>query len=170
MAYIDTLTPKEQLVVQKAKVLIPEAFWKVGPTDDAQDEKLFLYAEMVVNDMNWWIPVTMYTVNSMPDRWIGIVLMGMAYFSQLFKQMEVTLQDFNYNDNGLTVNVDQTGKLSVAMVNILKAYGQQVEYMKKAEIFKVGSGLGTPRFQSQIGQFLKIALGSSFAWGSTSSS
>jgi len=168
MAYIDTLTPREQLVLEKAKILIPESFWKVGPDEDTQDMKLFLYAELVVNDMNWWPPTTMYSVNSMPDRWIGIVLLGMAYFTQIFKQMEVTLQDFTYNDNGLTVSVDQTAKLNTGLVNILKAYGQQVEFMKKSHLMTLGAGLGTPRFQSQIGQFLKIALGSSYAWGSSS--
>jgi len=159
MAYTD----KEQFVIDRAKVLLPEAF-----IAEASDDKIFLYAELVVNDMNWFPPTTRYTVNSMPSGWIGIVLMGMAYFAQMFKQMEVTLQDFNYNDNGLTVNIDQTGKINTAMVNMLKAYSQQVEFMKKSLLMTFGAGLGTPRFQSQIGQFLKIALGSSYAWGSSS--
>ena len=163
-------TAKEQLIIDKAKLIVPPGFFMDTVTGAfVSDDKIFLYAEMVVNDMNWFPPTTNYTVNSIPDRWIGIVLMGMAYFANIFKQMEVTLQDFNYNDNGLTVNVDQTSKINTSMVNVLKAYSQQVEFMKKSLLMTYGTGLGTPRFQSQIGQFLKIALGSSYAWGSTSS-
>lgn len=163
-------TPQEQLVIDKAKILMPTGFILDTATGTMiSDEKILLYAELIVNDMNVYPPQTNYTVNSMPNRWIGTTLIGMSYYAQLFKQMEVTLQDFTYNDNGLTVSIDQTAKINTSIVNVMKAYAQQVEFIKKSLLMTFGSGLGTPRFQSQIGQFLKIALGSSYAWGSTSS-
>ena len=155
MAY----TTRELLILEKSKLIVPEGFFY-----GASDEKILAYADLVVNDMNWWPPVTNYDRNSLPDAWFWIMITGMSYFAQLFKQMEATLQDFNYNDNGLSVNVDQVGKISTAQANMLKIYSQQIEWMKKSLLLKMGEGLGTPRFQSQIGQFLKIALGQSFNW------
>ena len=85
----------------------------------------------------------------------------------LFFQMRATLEDFDYTDNGLSVRVDQVGKIGQGMVNMKDSFQHQVENFKKTQIFDIGgAGLGTPRFQSQIGQFLKIALGSAFTWNS----
>ena len=88
-------------------------------------------------------------------------------FAALFLQMRATLEDFSFNDNGLTVQVDQVGKINQSYQNILAIYKDMILKYKKTQIFAVGGkGLGTPRFQSQIGQFLKIALGSAFTWNS----
>jgi hypothetical protein len=70
-----------------------------------------------------------------------------------------------YNDNGLSLNVDQVGKISQSYANILNLYRQMIMGFKKGQIFAVGAtGISTPRYQSQIGQFLKISLGSAFNW------
>ena len=158
MAY----TTREQALLNNCKLVIPGVF-----IAESSDDKILAFVDLVVNDINWWLPYTAYDRNSFPDQWFQTVILGTAYFSQLFKQMEATLQDFNYNDNGLSVNVDQVGKINTGMVNLLKAYGQQIDFIKKAMLLKLGSGIGTPRFQSQIGQFLKISLGQSFSWGSS---
>jgi hypothetical protein len=154
-------TERETLILEKVKLMMPSDF-----IASASDEKILGFVDMVVNDANWFPPLTNYTRETFPDSWLMTIVLGCAYFAQLFKQMEATLQDFNYNDNGLSVQVDQVGKLNTALERILKAYGQQVEFMKKSMIAQMGAGLGTPRFQSQIGQFIKIALGSSFSWNS----
>lgn len=154
-------TEREQILLDKVKLMIPADF-----VAGESDEKILGFVDMVINDMNWWLPMTNYNVGNYPTGWTMTIVLGCAYFAQLFKQMEATLQDFNYSDNGLSVQVDQVGKINTALERILKAYAQQVEYMKKSMLTQMGAGLGTPRFQSQIGQFIKIALGSSFSWNS----
>ena len=153
-ANLNNLTPKEQALFNGVVVVMPDAF-----VADAGPQKVFGLIDLVVNDMNWWLPYTNFDRNSIPDNWIQTVILGTNVFAQVFKQMDATLQDFSYNDNGLTVQVDQVGKLNTAHANMLKIYSQQVGYIKKAYLLQKGVGLGTPRFQSQIGQFLKLALG-----------
>ena len=155
------ITERDQKLLDQCKLVIPESFIAGEP-----DEKILAFCDMVINDINWFPPLTIYDRSNYPDQWFNSIVLGVAYFAMLFKQMEATLQDFDYNDNGLSVRVDQVGKINTAIERMLKAYAQQTEFMKKSMIASMGAGLGTPRFQSQLGQFIKIALGSSFNWGS----
>jgi hypothetical protein len=160
MAY----TTREENLLTAVKRVMPAAF-----IVDAGDDKLLGFIDLVVNDINWWLPHTNYNVRTFPDGWFQTIVLGTNVFAQMFKQMEATLQDFDYNDNGLSVRVDQVGKINIAMANMIKVYSEQIKYIKRAMMLGMGVGLGTPRFQSCIGQFLKIALGSSFAWNSVPS-
>lgn len=154
-------TEREQNLLERIKLVVPANFL-IGSSDD----KILAFVDLVVNDINWILPYTNWDRNTFPNNWFQSVILGTAYFSMLFKQMEVTLEDFTYSDSGLSVTITQTEKINTAIANMLKAYIQQVEYMKKKLVLEKCVGLGTPRFQSQIGQFLKIALGSAFTWGS----
>jgi hypothetical protein len=154
-------TARETVLLEKCKLVVPPEF-----ITTSSDEKILVYIDLVINDINWCPPMTNYNRNSIPDNMI--VIMGTAYFSQLFKQMSATLEDFNYNDSGLTVQIDQVGKINVAIERIMKVYVTQTEYMKKHLLCGEFAGLGSPRYQSQLSQFIKIALGSSFNWGSSS--
>jgi hypothetical protein len=154
-------TPREDKLLHDTKLLIPESFIAGAP-----DEKILLFIDLVINDINTWPPYTVFDRESFPDNRLGILYMGVSYMVQLFKQMEVTLQDFNYNDSGLSVTIDQTTKLNTSIEKIYKIYSQQVEFMKKSLLVGYGVGLGSPRYQSQIGQFLKLALSQSFSWRS----
>lgn len=158
MAY----TPAEQRLLDKLKIVIPLNFQA-----ESSDDKLLAFGDLVINDFNWWAPHSGYTRETWPPELDGTYIIGTSVFVSLFKQMEATLQDFEYNDNGLSVRVDQVGKINTQHVNMLNMYKQQVEYAKKILLISQGGqGLGSPRFQSQIGQFLKLSLGSSFSWNS----
>ncbi len=155
-------TEREQFVIQKARELMPENFSVNTP-----DIKILAYAEVILTDINVFPPLTGFTVESVPELVLPILFFGIALFSEMFFQMRATLEDFEYNDNGLYVRVDQVGKIEISYRNMLEQYKFMITNFKKTEILKVGvKGLGTPRFQSQIGQFLKIALGSAFNWNS----
>jgi hypothetical protein len=134
---------------------------------ESSDDKLLAFGDLVINDFNWWPPTSGYTRENWPETLDGTYIIGASVFASLFKQMEASLQDFEYNDNGLSVRVDQVGKINTQHINMLNIYKQQVEYAKKSLLIATGGqGLGSPRFQSQIGQFIKIALGSSMTWSS----
>jgi len=153
-------TAREQELLDKIKCVMPANF--IAESDDV---KILCFGDLVISDINWWPPYSNFTRETLPVELDQIVVLGVSIFAMLFKQMEATLQDFDYSDNGLTVRVDQVGKINTTHVNILKIYQQQVDWAKKALLLRTGGqGLGTPKFQSQIGQFLKLALGSSFSW------
>lgn len=155
-------TAKQQDIITRARTLMPENFSANTP-----DEKILAYAEVILSDINFFPPLTGFTTESIPDSLIPILLFGVSVFTLLFLQCRAVLEDFSFNDNGLTVQVDQVGKINTAQQNMLQVYKTMIENYKKTQIFEIGgAGLGTPRFQSQIGQFLKISLGSAFSWNS----
>jgi hypothetical protein len=156
-------TSAEQQVIAQSRKLMPEIFSR-----NTRDEKILAYAQLVLADINTtFLPATNFTIADVGTNTTlaEILYFGISLMTELFLQARATLADFQYNDNGLSLNVDQVGKISQSYTNMLTFYRQLIVGFKKAQIFSVGAvGLGTPRYQSQIGQFLKIALGSSFSW------
>jgi hypothetical protein len=169
-------TSAEQVVIQHVRCLLPEVFSR-----NTRDAKILCYAGVILADINAFTPYTSYTITDVvgSPTLAGIFYFGVSLMTELFMQMRATLEDFQYNDNGLSLNVDQVGKIAQAYQNMLEFYRNMIVNFKKALIFGSGVaggvgggagggvgavGLGTPRYQSQIGQFLKISLGSAFSW------
>lgn len=153
-------SPRQQLIIDKARELMPYDF-----SNNIKDEVILAYVDVILMDINVWPPLTGFTIDSVPDNVLPLLYFGVQIFSAIFMQMRATLEDFTYNDNGLSVQVDQVGKIDPVYKNLLEMYRLQITNFKKTQIFAVGGkGLGTPRYQSQIGQFLKMALGSAFTW------
>ncbi|MGH7975007.1 MAG: hypothetical protein ACREBR_05750 [bacterium] len=157
-----SFTSAEQMVISKSRKLMPEIFSR-----NTRDEKILAYVSLVLADINNFPPLTNFTINDLASNpnLAEIVYFGVTLTSELFLQARATLEDFQYNDNGLSLNVDQVGKIAQSYTNLLEFYRNMILQFKKTQIFAVGAvGLGTPRYQSQIGQFLKISLGSAFSW------
>jgi hypothetical protein len=155
-----TYTEKQKLIICKTRQLLPENF-----SSNTTDEKILAYAEVVLSDLNLFPPLTGFTTETVPDTMLPVLFFGISLFSELFLQMRATLEDFSYNDNGLSVVVDQVSKINQSYINMLEMYRMMITNFKKTQILAVGGvGVGTPRYQSQIGQFLKVALGSAFTW------
>lgn len=158
------LTTNEQLLVNQARNLMPENF-----SLSVNDAKLLAYINLVIQDWNVWPPLgddTVDTVVVSPQK-TQIVLFGCCVFAALFQQMRASLEDFNFSDQGFTVQVDQTTKIQQSLTNLMETYKKMIKSYKQWYIIEQGPlGLSTPRYQSQIGQFLKVALGSAFTWNS----
>jgi len=157
-----TFSTAEQQVISQARKLMPEIFSR-----NTRDEKILAYAQLILAEINSFPPLTGFTINDVPGNPIlsQLLYFGISLMTELFLQARATLEDFQYNDNGLSLNVDQVGKISQSYTNMLEFYRNMILNYKKTQIFAVGAvGLGTPRYQSQIGQFLKISLGSAFSW------
>jgi hypothetical protein len=155
-------TSAEQQVIQQARLLMPEIFSR-----NTVDAKILAYANLILAEINSFPPLTKFTIQDIPNNPIlaELLYLGITVITELFLQARATLEDFQYNDNGLSLNVDQVGKISQSYANLIAFYRDMIVNFKKTQIFQVGAvGLGTPRYQSQIGQFLKIALGSAFSW------
>lgn len=156
------LTAKEKAIVRDSLALMPERFRAT-----ADEGRVLQFLEIVVADINAIPPAELHTIDTLPDQLIPIVRFGSSLYANIFHQMRATLDDFTWNDQGLSVAIDQTSKLNVSITNITHAYERMlVNYKKTRVIAQGGRGLGTPRYQSQLGQFLKIALGSSFLFNS----
>jgi hypothetical protein len=160
--FANTFTSAEQVVIQQARKLMPEIFSRNTP-----DFKILAYANLILADINAFPPFTSFTIGDILGNptLANLLYFGISLMTELFLQARATLEDFQYNDNGLSLNVDQVGKIAQSYANMLEFYRNMILNFKKTQIFAVGAvGLGTPRYQSQVGQFLKIALGSAFSW------
>jgi hypothetical protein len=159
-------TSAEQQVIQQSRLLMPEIFSRNSP-----DFKILAFAGVVLADINQWPPYGNLTFDSIVNdpNVANLVYFGISVMAEMFFCMRASLEDFQYNDNGLSLNVDQVGKINSAIANMLAFYRTMIQNYKKNQILVAQvQGLGTPRYQSQIGQFLKIALGSAFTWNSPS--
>jgi hypothetical protein len=156
------ITAKERQLVRDSLTLWPERFRAT-----ADEARCLQFLEIVVADINAVPPTEILTIDTLPIQLEPIVRFGSALYSQIFHQMRATLDDFTWSDQGITVAIDQTSKINTSITNTTKAYERMlVNYKKTRVIAQGGRGLGTPRYQSQLGQFLKIALGSSFLFNS----
>lgn len=156
------LTDKEKAIVRDSLALMPERFRAT-----ADEGRVLQFLEIVVADINAIPPAEIHTIDTLPNELIPIIRFGGSLYANIFHQMRASLDDFTWSDQGLTVAIDQTSKVSVSIANVSKAYERMIiNYKKTRVIAQGGRGLGTPRYQSQLGQFLKIALGSSFLFNS----
>jgi len=147
-------------LINETKALLPAPFYYNVP-----DEKVGLYLDLVIGDFNLFPPETYYTIESLPLNYVPLVKFGACLFAQLFWQMGASLQDFTFSDQGVSFTVDQTTRLEAPIRNFLERYKNMVLNAKRNEVLKVQpAGLATPRYQTAIGQFLKMALGSAFVW------
>lgn len=155
------LTTNQLTLVTEARILMPEQF-----SLTVTDEKVLAYLNLVIADYNTWPPLSGQTIDTVAadPTTKQIILFGANVFALMFQQMRATLEDFNFSDQGFTVQIDQVGKIQASLTNMLQVYKNMIIQHKRKLILDSALGLGTPRFQSQIGQFLKVALGSSFSW------
>lgn len=155
-----TYTERELLVIAKTRALIPEN-WSVNTSD----QKILAYAEVVLSEINYFPPLTGYTIASAPDQLLPVLYFGIALFAEMFAQMQLSIEDFDYNDNGLSVRTDFVGKIGQSYANMLDFYKNMIINFKKTQIFIVSCpvGLGSPtRTNSVLGSFLRTAFG--YTW------
>ena len=157
----DKMSDKERKLVQECKILMPERFRAT-----ATDERILSFIEVVIADINVIPPLSGYNAHSVPDVLRPVVRFGVSMYAEIFQQMRATLDDFNWSDQGVTVAIDQTAKINASLPNMTKIYERMITNWKKTQIFNAGASLGSPRFNTNLGQFLKIALGTSFLWNS----
>jgi len=158
-----SLTVREQQLVDGLKVMLPANF-----QTKSSDEQLKAYLNTVLCAINLTTPPTSYTLDNMPTTWDCLIQFGGVVISNMFVQLGYALKDFSYSDYGLSLNIDRGAKIQAVSTQMTKAYDKMVWDAKKGVLLGVGPrGFGMPRYQSQIGQFLKIVYGSTFAWGSS---
>ena len=158
----DSINQRQLKLVNDCKLLLPPAF-----IINCNDQRLAAFIDMVIGDFNYFPPFTGYDLNSLPVQYETVVKFGVEVFTLMFMQQTWTLQDFGWSDGGISLNLDRVSKIDTAYKNSLDMYKNMIINVKRYELMSYGGrGLGTPRFQSQIGQFLKVALGSSYSWNS----
>src|ERR1035437_6696754 len=132
-------TSAEQQVIAQARLLMPEIFSR-----NTRDEKILAYARLILAEINSFPPRTGFTIGDVAGNSIlaEILYFGISLMTELFLQARATLEDFQYNDNGLSLNVDQVGKISQSYANLLAFYQTMILNWKKTLIFGGPGGVG----------------------------
>lgn len=149
------ISPSEAYILRESKIVMPDTFLA-----ESTDGRIIAYANLILADWNNTPPETYYDINGMPVNWLHLIPFGEQVFSTLFMQCRWTLLDFDYTDQGLNIRLDRVPKLDMSYKNLLEMYKGMKENAKhNILIHNTSYGLGTPRFQASIGQFLKLSLG-----------
>lgn len=160
------LTETEIRILQAVKNVLPKPFLNkeaFGDIDEvAMNRRILSYVDLVINDMNWTQPVTGWTVKNFPAGMDQTLVLGVNAFTALFMQMKWTLNDVSYTDNGFSISFDRVEKLNRSYENMFKLYQQQVVNIKNYLWSRSMIVLGSPRYQNQLGQFVRATFGMSF--------
>ena len=120
------MTQREQQVLQLAKAIMPARF-----IDSVPDEVLLIYINMVLTEFNMWPPRTNFTIENMPASLLSFLALGCQVYGVMFLSGGYALNDFNYSDGGLSLNIDRQGNLDKYQQKLFDNYIRQLTNIKK---------------------------------------
>jgi len=155
-------TQREYEILKKMKLILPKPFLEHEDSEEILNDKLLAYADLVIDDINYVHPQTGYSISNFPNGLDTILFLGMNAYSALFMQAKWTLNDISYTDNGFSVTLGRVEKLNTSYKNFLELYEKKTQQVKDGMLFNNIIALGTPRYQNQLGQFVRATFGWSF--------
>lgn len=142
-----------------AKTVLPANF-----LCKATDDKITAYLQLTLDDINYTTPYTCYTLEQAPDCWESAIVFGSTLFANMFLQVNYSLADMSWNDNGLSMTIDRHGKLAAVYQKQDEVFQRMKWNLKKKMSMTSGPyGVGYPRYPAQISQFMKIIFGTSYS-------
>jgi hypothetical protein len=114
------------------------------------DQELLLGINMAICAFNIYPPVTDFTADNFPHCYQVMLL----YLAQLFSLMNMylgfSINDFNYSDNGISLNIDRGTKINQAITNVQKIINDMLALIKLEFAFE-GTSVGTLTLPVGIG-------------------
>jgi len=147
-------TPREIELVKRSKLVMSKPFYKEFENDD---ERILEFIRLVVGNINYFPPLTDYTVNSIPPFFDELIILGTQMYSTLMLQQKWTMNDFSYGEGGIDINFDRVGKLDIFYKNMYELYKMKAENIKRNMWNSLV--LATPRYANQLGTFIRLAIG-----------
>jgi hypothetical protein len=148
------LTPKEQRLVDSLKQMldpiITSKFNDDGSFEALSDTDLILGIRIAMSWFNSFSPVTYFNMATFPSTYEGVLLYLAQVSTLLNKYVGLSLRDFGYNDNGISLNqnfgpaIQQAISQSMGLVNSLLA-------IAKMEYAYGGMGVGTVQLPISVG-------------------
>lgn len=158
-------TPGEQACLNQIKAITPKGFLEGCEPGFDTDIRLLGVAALALQDYNSMPPCESFTFGALPMGLCTTIAMGAQYYLVLLKQMEMSLIDISYSDNGLSITFNRVANLGQSLGNLEKAWLRMVENRKKCVIVSIGGiGLATPRFQSNLSRFIGMLGDGAYGW------
>lgn len=159
------LTPGEKKCLDAMRAITPKGFLEGCPEGFDTDIRLLGMAALALQDYNSMPPCENFKFGSLPDGLCTTIAMGAQYYLALMKQMEMSLIDISYSDNGLSISFNRVANIGQAIANLEKPWLRMIENRKKCVIVSIGGlGLATPRFQSNLSRFIGMLGGGAYGW------
>ena len=160
-----SFTPSEKNCLDQIKAITPKGFLEGCEPGFDTDIRLLGMAALALQDYNSMPPCENYTFGNLPAGLCTSIAMGTQYYLALMKQMEMSLIDISYNDNGLSITFNRVTNLGAAITNLEKPWLRMIENRKKCVIVGMGGvGLATPRFQSNLSRFIDLLGNGAYGW------
>jgi hypothetical protein len=109
-----------------------------------EDEELYEYLLMAVNELNSSPPVTGVTIDNLPDRWTTNVLLRAGAFACGAVTISWIVNEFDYSISGISLSIDKSSKYESMKNNFLQEWEKSRELIKRS--IKITKGLNQPRY------------------------
>ncbi len=145
------LTPKQlRWVTQLRSMLDPiitSIILKDGTLSPMTDEDLMLGINMAIGFFNAYPPVTEFNDATFPrGGYETIMLFYAQYFTLMSKMLGLSLRDFSYSDNGLSLNQQFSPAIQAAMSKIMELLNPLIAKTKMEFSIDLGTGLGSTMY------------------------
>lgn len=162
---VHKFTPREIEFIQAVMTVSPTGFFKGCTPGFDLSYRVLGVAAFALMDFNVTNPCTNYTLENFPKEIKPMLVLGSQVFMLAMAQAGFALIDINYNDNGFSLSVDRSAKIRAAYDTLKELWKEQIRNYKNCFMMHNGGvGLGTPRFQSNIGRFIGMLGGGAFGW------
>lgn len=125
-----------------------------------EDTELLDYIMFAVDDYNAAPPVTDIYLDSMPDRWRTVILMGAAAHAVRAIAMNWIADEFSYSVSGVSLDLDKSSKYMSMKENFEQEFDKLKEQAKQS--IKIVKGLKQPRYgigiSSALGPFNRTGV------------
>jgi len=146
------LTPKEARLVYTLRQMLGSVITS-DPLTGTQltDQQLLIDIHLALNAFNIYPPVTCFTIANFPCCGYEMMLLYLAQLFALLNQyLGLSINDYNYNDNGIALNIDRGAKINVAIQNVQKIVNDLLALIKLEFAFQ-GESIGTLQLPVGIG-------------------
>jgi len=122
-----------------------------------EDEELFEYILMAIDDFNSAPPVTGIDLDNMPARWRTTILLRAASFAMFAIALNWIADEFDYSISGVSLSIEKSSKYESMKNNFIQEYDKARDLAKRS--IKIMRGLKQPRYgigiSSALGPFSK---------------
>ena len=146
-------TPREIYLINECKQVMSKPFYMEYENND---EAILRFINLVVMDINYVPPLTAYEVNSIPPFFDAIIILGTQFYSMLFLAQKWTMNDFSYNEGGISLSFDRVDKISKVQEKFFELYRDKTKNVKINQLNALT--LATPRMSNQLGMFIRLAI------------
>jgi len=109
-----------------------------------EDEELYEYLLMAIDDFNTAPPITGVTINDVPDRWRTAIILRAGAFACFAITMNWIADEFDYSVSGISLSIEKSGKYQGMKENFISEYDKLKDQAKRS--IKIVKGLKQPRY------------------------